>query len=103
MKFLLIRDKKLSYYLLHYSLLHPFSFKNVFNYLISLSLSEVDYPPKANAGSNMVLSLPINHLTLYGNASTDDKGIASYEWLKDSDELTADMTVYQCFMLIPIV
>ena len=54
----------------------------------------MDYPPKANAGSNVILSLPQNSVTLYGNASTDDKGIASYEWMKQSDDkLTADMTV----------
>lgn len=55
--------------------------------------TEIDYPPKANAGSNVIISLPQNTVTLYGNASTDDKGIVSYEWVKKSDKLTADMTV----------
>ena len=55
---------------------------------------ETDYPPKANAGSNVILYLPKNSVRLYGNASTDDKGIASYEWIKKSDDkLTADMQV----------
>ena len=50
----------------------------------------------ANAGSNIITSLPQNTVTLYGNASTDDHGIASYEWIKQSDDkLTADMTVRQ--------
>ncbi|XP_071955352.1 dyslexia-associated protein KIAA0319-like protein isoform X2 [Antedon mediterranea] len=45
---------------------------------------EVDYPPKANAGSDIVIKLPKNEVTLYGNASTDDKKIVGYEWSKDS-------------------
>ncbi|XP_043915403.1 dyslexia-associated protein KIAA0319-like protein homolog isoform X2 [Protopterus annectens] len=41
----------------------------------------VDYPPVANAGPNQVITLPHNSITLYGNQSTDDHGILSYEWL----------------------
>jgi len=56
-------------------------------------IKETDYPPMANAGSNVIMSLPQNSITLNGNASTDDHGIASYEWIKKSDDkLTADMT-----------
>ncbi|XP_007492846.1 dyslexia-associated protein KIAA0319-like protein homolog isoform X2 [Monodelphis domestica] len=40
----------------------------------------VDYPPVANAGPNQVITLPQNSIILYGNQSTDDHGIASYEW-----------------------
>ena len=55
--------------------------------------TETDYPPKANAGSDVIMHLPQKSVVLCGNASTDDKGIASYEWIKKSDSLTADMTV----------
>ncbi|KAK7091316.1 hypothetical protein V1264_009012 [Littorina saxatilis] len=55
-------------------------------------IKETDYPPKANAGSDMVIRLPKKSAVLCGNASTDDKGIATYEWIKKSDKLTADMT-----------
>ena len=60
-----------------------------------MRVSENDYPPKANAGSNVIISLPKNAVTLYGNRSTDDKGIKSYEWIKksESDKLAVDMTV----------
>ncbi|ESN91934.1 hypothetical protein HELRODRAFT_194484 [Helobdella robusta] len=54
-------------------------------------IKEVDYPPKANAGNNIIVSLPINSVTLNGNMSSDDKKIVSYEWTKVSDELATDM------------
>uniref|UniRef100_A0A8C8RB52 KIAA0319 like n=1 Tax=Pelusios castaneus TaxID=367368 RepID=A0A8C8RB52_9SAUR len=48
----------------------------------SLSVNKaVDYPPVANAGPNQVITLPQNSITLYGNQSTDDHSIVSYEWL----------------------
>ncbi|XP_055467181.1 dyslexia-associated protein KIAA0319-like protein homolog isoform X2 [Psammomys obesus] len=40
----------------------------------------VDYPPVANAGPNQVITLPQNSIALFGNQSTDDHGITSYEW-----------------------
>ncbi|KAJ8322025.1 hypothetical protein KUTeg_000496 [Tegillarca granosa] len=55
-------------------------------------IKETDYPPKANAGSDVIIHLPQKTVTLYGNLSTDDKGIKSYEWIKAADDkLTADM------------
>ncbi|XP_041089859.1 dyslexia-associated protein KIAA0319-like protein [Polyodon spathula] len=49
--------------------------------LASLSvLKAVDYPPVANAGPNQVITLPQNSITLFGNQSTDDHGLLSYEW-----------------------
>jgi hypothetical protein len=36
-------------------------------------LKEIDYPPTANAGPDVVIHLPQNEVTLYGNQSTDDK------------------------------
>lgn len=56
-------------------------------------IKETDYPPKADAGSDVVIHLPQDSVILYGNSSTDDKGIKSYEWIKSAeDKLTADMT-----------
>lgn len=61
-------------------------------YANALVIKETDYPPKANAGSNIIINLPQTSVTLMGNASQDDKGIISYEWTKKSDDkLTADM------------
>ncbi|XP_060065964.1 dyslexia-associated protein KIAA0319-like protein [Ylistrum balloti] len=56
-------------------------------------IKELDYPPKANAGSDIIIRLPQNTVKLCGNMSTDDKGIVSYEWIKSADDkLTADMS-----------
>lgn len=33
---------------------------------------EKDYPPVARAGNDVVITLPENFVTLYGNGSTDD-------------------------------
>lgn len=54
---------------------------------------ETDYPPKANAGSDVVIRLPDNEVTLNGNKSTDDKGEEKlkYEWSKTADSPTCDM------------
>ena len=34
--------------------------------------TEKDYPPVARAGNDVVITLPENFVTLYGNGSTDD-------------------------------
>lgn len=47
---------------------------------------EVDYPPEANAGQWVVIHLPNQEVTLNGNKSTDDKGIAEYSWKFNGDE-----------------
>ncbi|XP_064483998.1 dyslexia-associated protein KIAA0319-like protein isoform X2 [Ornithodoros turicata] len=54
-------------------------------------LKEVDYPPTANAGTQIVIYMPNNEVTLNGNLSTDDKGIKAWEWTKSSD--TSDQRV----------
>lgn len=43
-----------------------------------------DYPPEANAGSDVILYLPANHVTLNGSLSTDDREITRWEWTKDA-------------------
>lgn len=53
-------------------------------------VEEIDYPPQSNAGSDVILYLPHNNVTLNGTLSTDDHQIVSYEWTKDaSDEAKA--------------
>ena len=84
------------YCMFHFFFFLLFSWsKQLITFIRVLYISEKDYPPKANAGSNVVISLPKNAVTLYGNRSTDDKGITSYEWIKqsESDKLAVDMTV----------
>ncbi|XP_075682680.1 dyslexia-associated protein KIAA0319 homolog isoform X2 [Rhinoderma darwinii] len=40
----------------------------------------IDNPPMANAGPNQVITLPLNHISLNGNLSSDDNQIIRYEW-----------------------
>ncbi|XP_054007146.1 dyslexia-associated protein KIAA0319 isoform X1 [Hylaeus anthracinus] len=49
-------------------------------------LKVTDYPPNANAGQDIIIYLPQNTLTLNGNLSTDDHGIASWEWTKSPSD-----------------
>ncbi|CAG2163622.1 unnamed protein product [Oppiella nova] len=49
-------------------------------------LKEIDYPPTANAGQDQIIFLPQNDITLMGNQSTDDKGIALWQWTRAPDD-----------------
>ena len=49
-------------------------------------LKVTDYPPSANAVQDTIIYLPQNTLTLNGNLSTDDHGIASWEWTKSPSD-----------------
>lgn len=49
-------------------------------------LKEIDYPPEANAGDNVIVYLPQNNVTLNGSLSTDDHEITQWEWTKDSND-----------------
>lgn len=72
---------KLPHYLSHFSLTVVDSDGASNSTTASLTVNKaVDYPPVANAGPNQVITLPQNAITLYGNQSTDDHGIVSYEW-----------------------
>lgn len=48
-------------------------------------IKETDYPPTANAGTDVIIYLPQTEVTLNGNLSTDDKGIKLWEWTKGAD------------------
>ncbi|KAL4235004.1 Low-density lipoprotein receptor-related protein 12 [Mactra antiquata] len=50
------------------------------------AVKETDMPPHAVTSSNVVLLLPQNSVTLYGNASFDDHGIVSYFWNEKSKQ-----------------
>ncbi|XP_046396275.1 dyslexia-associated protein KIAA0319-like protein isoform X2 [Ischnura elegans] len=54
-------------------------------------VKERDYPPVANAGQDVIVYLPHNAVTLYGNRSTDDRGIVSWEWTKRPGDNAVDM------------
>ena len=45
--------------------------------------------PRASAGGDHSVSLPLKWLTLNGTASTDDLGIQSWLWTREPDSLAA--------------
>uniref|UniRef100_A0A8D8HIY1 Dyslexia-associated protein KIAA0319-like protein n=1 Tax=Culex pipiens TaxID=7175 RepID=A0A8D8HIY1_CULPI len=49
-------------------------------------LKEIDYPPEANAGQNVIVYLPNNNVTLNGSLSKDDHEIVAWEWTKASSD-----------------
>ncbi|GFO01867.1 dyslexia-associated protein kiaa0319-like protein, partial [Plakobranchus ocellatus] len=54
---------------------------------------DVKLPPKANAGGNKVVELPVSLVTLDGSKSSDDHGISKYLWERDSKSLAAGTVV----------
>lgn len=55
--------------------------------------SPKDEPPMAIAGTDQVIKLPLNHLTLWANQSTDDHAISSYLWSLHPSSLTKSVTI----------
>ena len=54
---------------------------------------ERDYPPLANAGSDIIVKLPNSEVVLNGNGSTDDKPGLTYSWEIQSGQRGLDMEV----------
>ncbi len=52
-------------------------------------LTEENQRPKANAGGDQSVSLPLKWIILNGSASTDDLGIQSWLWTREPESLAA--------------
>jgi hypothetical protein len=53
---------------------------------------EVDYPPVANAGEDVIIHLPTSVVMLDASKSTDDRNITSWEWTRgEGADLAVDM------------
>ena len=50
-----------------------FGLHKFYTLFLFIFLTEKDYPPVARAGNDVVIVLPVDHVVLYGNGSTDDK------------------------------
>ena len=48
-----------------------------------LIFSDINKPPTANAGPDVVVYLPNRAAELVGSSSYDDHGIVEYEWTRD--------------------
>lgn len=56
---------------------------------MSYSFSGQNEKPKANAGGDRSVSLPLKWFILNGSASSDDIGIQSWLWTREPDSLAA--------------
>ena len=56
---------------------------------IFVFIAEDNEKPKANAGGDHSVSLPLRWITLNGSASTDDLKIVSWLWTRESTSLAA--------------
>ena len=48
-----------------------------------LSISGANQPPVANAGSDIIVTLPTRSAEIDGSKSSDDQKITSFEWTRD--------------------
>ncbi|XP_051999527.1 dyslexia-associated protein KIAA0319 isoform X1 [Xyrauchen texanus] len=55
--------------------------------------SPKDDPPQARAGTDQIINLPLNHLILWGNQSTDDHATISYLWSLHPSSLNQEVTM----------
>jgi len=55
---------------------------------VNAAASPTNQSPKANAGSNLTITLPTNSVTLSGSGTDADGTIASYKWAKTSGPST---------------
>ena len=53
------------------------------------TIADENHPPKAHAGGDKIITLPVSLITLDGSGSSDDRGIVSYSWTRDDKSLAA--------------
>ena len=63
--------------------------KKYFYKLNRITLKEENEKPKANAGGDLSVSLPLKWIILNGSSSTDDLGIESWLWTREPESLAA--------------
>lgn len=55
----------------------------LYKLFLLLIFSDINKPPTANAGPDVVVYLPNRAAELVGSSSYDDHGIVEYEWTRD--------------------
>lgn len=56
-------------------------------------VQERNTPPIANAGGDQSVTLPVSVIVLNGSKSSDDLGIANYNWSRESGSLAVGNVV----------
>ena len=62
---------------------------------------EPDYPPHANAGSDVILKMPNSEVVLNGTRTSDDKPGLKYLWKMLSEQSGIDMEVHVLYKSSP--
>ena len=63
-------------------------------------LSDINKPPEANAGPDVVVHLPNRAAELDGSSSHDDHGIVEYEWSRDPKSPAAGVSVCIIYFVV---
>lgn len=58
-------------------------------FILHFFFSGENEKPKANAGGDQSVSLPLKWVILNGSSSTDDQGIRSWLWTREPESLAA--------------
>ena len=66
---------------------------NTSNAKYTCIISDENHPPKANAGGDKIVTLPVSLVTLDGSKSSDDRGIISYLWTRDDKSLAVGVSM----------
>lgn len=62
----------------------------IFNCLIlTIHFSDKNTPPKANAGGDKTIVLPVSAIILNGSLSWDDLAIVKWDWIREPNSLAA--------------
>ena len=63
-------------------------------------ISDANHPPKANAGGDKIVTLPISLVILDGRKSSDDRGIISYLWTRDDKSLAVGVSTVKIYVTL---
>ena len=66
---------------------------------LDICFPDINKPPKANAGGDQTIALPTKLVVLDGSQSSDDRGIFSYLWTRDSTSLAVGVCMIGVYLV----